>query len=297
MRIGYPCINRTLECRSNRTFRLKSYSDERLKETVKNNLDCLSKILEFNAENNVLFFRITSDLVPFASHPVCRFPWQSHFEEKFKDVGDFVKSQGMRVSTHPGQYTVLNSRDMGVFERSVGELFYHCEVLDLMGLDLSAKVQIHVGGVYKDRELSRERFAERFCKLDDLIKRRLVIENDEKSYSLEDCLWVSDQTGVPVVFDLLHHRLKNNGESLKEAFEGFIPTWKERDGTPIVDYSTQDMGKRPGKHAESIDPLDFQEFLEATRQFDFDVMMEIKDKERSALRAIELASENVRFRG
>ncbi|KUK81250.1 MAG: UV-damage endonuclease [Mesotoga prima] len=76
MKIGYTCINRTVKCCSARTFRLSSYSEERLLETTAANLMCLEKILEFNRAKSILFFRITSDLIPFASHPVCRVDWE-----------------------------------------------------------------------------------------------------------------------------------------------------------------------------------------------------------------------------
>ncbi|MBN2092117.1 UV DNA damage repair endonuclease UvsE, partial [candidate division KSB1 bacterium] len=89
MRIGYPCINWTIGCKGDRTFRLNSYSETRLIETVQNNLDCLLKMLQFNMANDILFFRITSDLVPFASHPVCSLNWQEYFKTKFAEIGQF----------------------------------------------------------------------------------------------------------------------------------------------------------------------------------------------------------------
>jgi UV DNA damage endonuclease len=98
MRIGYPCINWSLDCKGDRTFRLKSYSEERLVETVGNNLDCLGKVLEYNAEHGFLFFRITSDLVPFASHPVCTFDWADHFSAKFAKIGEFIRSHDIRLT-------------------------------------------------------------------------------------------------------------------------------------------------------------------------------------------------------
>jgi UV DNA damage endonuclease len=186
MRSGYPCINTSIGCKSSRTFRLKSYSEERLVETVENNLMCLMKILKFNVKHNILFFRITSDLVPFASHPICKFDWQGSYGKWFKTIGDFIKSYDMRISMHPGQFTLINSPDNRVFENSVRELVYHEQVLDLMELDTSAKIQIHVGGTYRDKEGSMIRFVERFENLDEIVKRRLVIENDDNRYSLKD---------------------------------------------------------------------------------------------------------------
>ena len=188
MKIGYPCINRTLGCKGDRTFRLKSYSERRLIDTVTNNLDCLSDILKFNLKHHLLFFRITSDLVPFASHPVCQFDWLSYFKDQLTSIGAYIRSHDIRISMHPGQYTVLNSQDSEILARSIKELQYHVDVLDALELDASAKIQIHVGGVYGDKDGSIQRFIERYCSLDEAIRRRLVIENDDRSYTVDDCM-------------------------------------------------------------------------------------------------------------
>jgi UV DNA damage endonuclease len=105
-KIGYPCINLTIGCKSDKTFRLKSYSERRLIETVNNNLDCLLRILKFNVQHDLLFFRITSDLVPFASHPICKFNWQNYFRSKFEYIGEFIRKNEIRISMHPDQFTL-----------------------------------------------------------------------------------------------------------------------------------------------------------------------------------------------
>ncbi len=196
---------------------------------------------------------------------------------------------------HPDQFTLINSLDNRVFENSVRELVYHAQVLDLMELDTSAKIQIHVGGVYGDKKASMRRFVERFEMLDEIVRRRLVIENDDKRYNLKDCLKISAEVGIPMLFDVFHHEVNNSGETTKEAFELFTPTWKPEDGLPMVDYSSQLTSDIKGKHAETLNLGIFREFLEATKPFDFDIMLEIKDKEMSALKAIEIASQDDRF--
>ena len=206
-----------------------------------------------------------------------------------------MRSHGMRVSMHPDQFTLINSLDDRVFENSVKELVYHAQVLDLMGLDTSAKIQIHVGGIYGDKERSMIRFVTRFDMLDEIVKRRLVIENDDRCYSLRDCLRISSKTGVPVLFDNFHHEINSSGETVQEAFGRFIKTWKEKDGLPMVDYSSQKRGCKKGKHDEKINIKHFKEFLEKSKPYDFDIMLEIKDKERSALKAIEITLQDDRF--
>lgn len=290
MKIGYPCINLSIGCSSNKTFRIKSYSEERLVKTVKNNLDCLFEILKYNLTHKILFFRITSDLIPFASHPICQFNWQEYFKEKFIQLGRFIRVNDIRISMHPDQFTLINSPDQEVLENSLRELLYHAEILDLMKLPPTAKIQLHVGGVYGDKKESIKRFIKRYKSLHDLIKKRLVIENDDRNYNLSDCLRISHVTGVPVLFDVFHHRIYNSRENLIDAFQLFTNTWSEIDGIPMVDYSSQEVGNRIGKHSKKIDPIGFRKFLDETAGFNYDIMLEIKDKEKSALIAIDIAS-------
>ncbi|MDQ7826358.1 MAG: UV DNA damage repair endonuclease UvsE [Candidatus Eremiobacteraeota bacterium] len=292
MKIGYPCINRSLQCQGDRTFRLRSFSPERFGETVENNLSCLLHILQFNKTHGILFFRITSELIPFASHPVCTIPWQDSYRERLKEIGAFIKAHHMRISMHPDQFTLLNSPDEKIFIRSVAELAYHCDVLDGMELAGDAKIQIHVGGLYGDRKASLKRFMERYGTLEDRIKKRLVIEHDDRSYPLSDCLELSGKAGVPVLFDSFHHRLLSGGEKVREALEACKETWKAPDGIPMADYSSQEPGKRRGTHATTLDPGDFRAFLKASKDCDFDLMLEIKDKEKSALKALEIMKES-----
>ena len=288
MKIGYPCINRSIGCTANSTFRLANYSESNLIEKVTNNLDCLGKIIRYNLDNNLLFFRISSDLIPFASHPICTFNWQEYFKERFQEIGDFILENDIRISMHPDQFVLINSNNESIVAKSILDLKWHCEVMDLMGFDETAKVQIHVGGVYGDKNSAIERFVDNYKKLPNFIKKRLAIENDDRLYSIKECLLVSKKTDVPVIFDSFHHGCLSNGETMKEAIKLSQKTWEKQDGILMTDYSSQAPNGRFGKHATSIDVENFREYLKETREHDFDIMLEIKDKEKSALKAMEV---------
>jgi UV DNA damage endonuclease len=296
MKLGYPCINRTIGCSTDRTFRLKSYSEKRLVTTVNNNLVCLEKVLKYNVEHNILFFRITSELVPFASHPICEFNWQKHFSKKFQELGKFINKHHIRISMHPDQFIVLNSKDPDVVTRSITELDYHATVLNLLGLDSTAKIQLHIGGVYGDKPRSLKRFGDVYSKLGSKIQQRLVIENDDRNYTLSDCLQLTKEIKIPILFDFFHHQLNCSGEKLIEALQKVSTTWQSSDGLPMVDYSSQNPNHKPGGHTLTIDVKDFKKFISKSRKFDFDLMLEIKDKENSAKTAVEILNNDKRFR-
>tara|TARA_B100001750_G_C15369767_1_gene526667 strand:+ start:55 stop:930 length:876 start_codon:yes stop_codon:yes gene_type:complete len=285
MKIGYPCINRSIGCSSNKKFRLANFTEEKFNETVKNNLNCLNQIIDYNVENNMFFLRISSETIPFASHEICNFDWEKTFKIELENIGMKLRKKNFRVSMHPGQFTLLNSPTEKIVERSLSELKYHADFLNAMKLDNTAKIQIHVGGVYGDKDTAIERFINNFSIAPKEIKSRLAIENDDYHYSVKDCLKINKETNIPIILDNLHLECLNDGESLIEAYDMTKDTWDEEDGIPMLDYSSQQKDARLGKHAEHLDPEHFKIFIDIMCNQEFDLMFEIKDKERSVLEA------------
>ena len=293
MKVGYPCVNETLPCSAAGTFRLASYSEERLVTTVAANLACLRQILEWNVAHGLLFFRMGSGIVPFGSHEVNTFPWQAHFKAEFQALGAYIRQHEMRISFHPDQFVVLNSPDPAIVQRSVAELVYQGSMLDLMELDGTAKLQIHAGGAYGDKGAALARWVETFQTLvPEAVKIRLVVENDDRLYSLRECLSLHDLTGVPILFDNFHHECLNHGEPMREALRLAAATWHPvRDGVLMMDYSSQAPGERRGKHTDTLVPELFRAFLADLDGLNVDMMLEIKDKEASAVRAAQVLRE------
>ena len=285
MKIGYPCINRSIGCSSNKKFRLANFTEEKFNETVKNNLNCLNQIVDYNVENNMFFLRISSETIPFASHEICNLDWKKTFKIELENIGMKLRKKNFRVSMHPGQFTLLNSPTEKIVEKSLSELKYHSDFLNAMNLDNTAKIQIHVGGVYGNKDTAIERFINNFSIAPKEIKSRLAIENDDYHYSVKDCLKINKETNIPIILDNLHLECLNDGESLIEAYDMIKDTWDEEDGIPMLDYSSQQKDARLGKHTEHLDPEHFKIFIDIMCNQEFDLMFEIKDKERSVLEA------------
>lgn len=285
MKIGYPCINRIIGCTANKSFRLANYTSERFIQTAQNNINCLEQILNYNKEHGLLFFRISSQLIPFASHPICTVDWKTLFIDKLQAIGKMIITNNMRISMHPDQFVLINALDQTIIDKSVAELQWHAELLDSMGLDTTHKIQIHIGGAYGDKKKSMDRFIEQFDRLPKTIAKRLAIENDDTIYTLSDCLYIANKTGIPIIFDTFHHECNNAGESIDKALSLAQATWNTQ--IMMIDYSSQQPGERKGKHATHIDINNFAKICQHLTLIECDIMLEIKDKEKSALQALK----------
>ncbi len=293
-KIGYACITLGVPDVGLKSCRLNNASDRRLKEIIENNILSLKNAIEYNIENNIKLFRISSDIIPFASHPKVSIKWCELFTDELARVGSIIKESGMRVSMHPGQYTVLNSPDRDVVARAVDDLRYHSYFLDCLKTDSTNKIILHVGGVYGDKTEAIKRFIDNYDKLDESIKKRLVIENDETNYNIQDVLYIADKVKTPAVFDNLHHAINppKIEKIEREWIEQCACTWANKDGTQKMHYSQQDSKKRNGAHSKTIFLNQFKAFLDSIDGIKIDIMLEVKDKNISAVKCITGVSDN-----
>ena len=161
MKIGYPCINQSLG-KIISTFSLSSYSEKNVIKAVNYNLRVLKEILKYNIQHNFLFFRISSDIIPFASHPICQFDWENYFKNDLLRIGQIIKEKKIRISMHPDQFVVLNSPNKEIVKNGIREINYQTSFLIALDLDNTANIQIHIGGAYNDKIASSDRFIKNY---------------------------------------------------------------------------------------------------------------------------------------
>jgi UV DNA damage endonuclease len=310
MRLGYACMVMGIDVKSSDTRRWQNNPH------LSVSLDYVSRILEYTASLGLRMYRLSSDIAPYYTD-ITRPQFGNQLEEarqQLADVGALARSLDIRLSMHPGQYTVLNSPTDKTYASAVRELEYAARVLDLMGQPPDNKVIVHIGGAYGDKRSALDRWIERYPLLPDFVRARLIIENDDTVFNVDDALYVHEHTGVPVVFDNLHHRVnpspREDGTNLNEidALAMCLGTWPEGQ-QPKIHYSDQKTGNSEirvkgkgvrlqpaaaGAHADYVDPEAFADFVSRARLrlLDFDVMFEAKAKELAAVRVLEYLRDN-----
>lgn len=290
MRIGYACINMTLnslkpKVTTNRGMVKKTFESKGLKyasELSLENIKDLIKIIKWNKENGIDFYRMSSDMFPWMSeYEFSDLPDYNEIKKLLLIAGDLSKEYNQRLTFHPGPFNVLCSPKKEVVDKTIKELNKHSEIMDMMGLSTSPynKINIHVGGVYGDKESALKRWCDNFNLLNDNTKSRLTIENDDKEscYTVKDLLFIYNKLNVPIVFDIHHHNCHSGGVSQKEAMSIAYKTWSHTNVTPIIHISEPRDEKNFRAHHDYV-----TEEIE-TFGLDVDIMMEAKAKELAVL--------------
>ena len=276
--VTFAAYNRLIDAEA-RLYRLRKITARNLENTL--------RILRYNKAMNIMVYRLTSKLVPLATHPVTEgWDYTGDFSQELAEIGAFIKENNFRVSAHPDHYTLINSSSGAVLGASLVDLDYHVRLFEAMGLgDYRYKLVMHVGGLYKDKPASISRFKENFAKLPDRIRKRIILENDDKSYSASDVLELCNELEIPMVLDVHHFNCVNDFMSLEKLLPLIFDTWKGEAFKPKVHFSSPKSSKEFRSHAADIDFEEFQTFLRTAASVgrDFDIMLEAKNKDRALL--------------
>ena len=295
MNLGYACINMELNARkgvdrvtTNRSMIKKTFQEKGLdyaSELIIQNVVDLNEIIDWNEQNNIKFFRMSSDVFPWASEYYN--DWDSVPNIDFikmwlENAGLKAKEYGHRITSHPGPFNVLVSPNENVVQNTITDLTIHGDIFDMMGLSRTPynKLNIHCNGVYGDKQSALDRFCKNFERLPESVQTRLTVENDDKAsmYSVKELYdGIYKRINIPIVFDYHHHRFCDGGLSEQEALELAMSTWG--DITPVVHYSESrskeqlDESIRPQAHSDLITELP------NTYGNEVDIMVEAKHKE------------------
>jgi UV DNA damage endonuclease len=272
---------------------------------LRRSVEAMHGVLGYLERHDIGMYRMTASLAPYATHPgLPRFHRQvEEAHDELAELGARALAAGIRLSTHPGQYVVLNSEDPGVRDGAIRDLELQAELMEVMGLGPEAVVVLHVGGGAGGHAAAADRFMAGFERLSARARARLAIENDDRTFAIRHVLELHERTGLKVVWDVHHHHCNDpDGVPDREALERALATWPEG-VRPKVHFSSpktameerrRRVGRRverswvmpqPRAHADVIDPMAFERFLRETAAgLELDVMLEAKAKDLALLR-------------
>lgn len=291
VRLGYVAISNKLgkKVTSSSSITFTNYNKlltekakfEKLRSVTASNLKDLITLLKYNQEHHIHFYRLTSALIPLVTHPEVGY-WghRELFKKDFQYIGKLIKEWDMRVDLHPDQFNVINSINPEVVANTTQSLMRQEQVLEDMEYK-EGKMVIHIGGATGGKEEGIKRFIHNYQALPQSIKNRLIIENDDKSYTAKETLRLCQVLGVPMVLDVHHHNCNPGGERIEDLLGAIFETWRQETLPPKIHFSSPQNGAQDRKHADFINPEDFVTFIEKAKVInkDFDVMLECKEKD------------------
>lgn len=313
VRFGYVAMSTVIkDCSPSKTMTMASFKKlddreaalRRLENLARMNLHNTLRLMKHNVGSDIFVYRLTSKLIPLATHPDLQ-DWNpfAALAEEFAEVGQYVKKHGMRVSFHPDHFTVLSTPRPEVLVSSIRDLQHHTDMLNAMGLPAMAKNNIHIGGAYGDKPVAAKRFEKHFRELPAAVQARITLENDDKTFTAPETLAVCQNVGLPMVLDIHHQWVNNEGELPWELWPDIQQTWRselaQKDVPsgelfpPKIHVSSPRSPSDPRSHADGVEPAPLVAFLKriAADTPAVDVMIEAKLKDGALFGLMEAMKE------
>lgn len=290
IRLGLCCINNQLRKKqiyTNRTTIRRCYTVEKAKDLASKNLNDLEHLLKWNYDHNIFVFRLSSDIFPHYTDTEVEFYTKDFAKSQLEHLGQLCQTYSQRITMHPGQYNQVGAKNKSVYEQTVKDLTHHAEILDMMNIPIETGIiNVHGGGTYGNKENTKRRWIEQFDDLPSIVKRRLSIEHCEKCYHVRDCLDISQETGIPVVFDNHHYDCycllhpNETIESPEELIPEVVETWKDRGCSSVLCHlSNQKENAKIGAHSDYINMIP-EYYMNIFELYNMNVDIEIEAKEK-----------------
>lgn len=313
IRLGYQGINRELRedgifC--DRTARLATINErgvEYIRGLYRENMADLLKLLEWNVAHGITFYRVSSGIAPhitndrlLENHETYKQLVYSLDCKELRAVRDYIASKKLRITFHAEPYVVLSTDDPAVRMRSMRDIYYHYKLMKLLQLHSSSTVIVHGGGVYGDKPASKSRWIATYMELSEPVRARIALENDERSYNIEDVLEISEQVPkLPVVFDIFHYichnKIRRESGLPKlpppdDYMKRIIASWARfgHRNKVKMHLSEQKPDSALGAHSDLVETIPkFMINFPATYGLKLDLMIEAKANEQAVLHLAE----------
>ena len=288
IRLGYACISNVLDVSSSKTITLSYYKrinnklrKDKINNIIENNLDSLCEIIKYNIKNDIHFFRITAKLIPLMDIVDIDL---NKYKSKFNYIGKLIRDSNMRVSTHIDQYCVLNSINNEVVLNSINLLNDLVKVMDMFNVKYD--LIMHVGSKSGGIKQSIDRFINNFNSLEDKVKRRIVLENDDKSFNVYQTLKLCEKLNIPMCLDIHHHYCNKCSKDISFYIDRIYNTWSNN--TCKIHISSMKSKKEYRAHNDYINYLDFIKLIDVikNKNINTDIMLEAKEKDIALFKLI-----------
>ena len=302
IRLGYVSISKRLNITPSHTITYKNYCKldndtkyKKLDEIINKNLDSFLEILKYNLKNEIYFYRATSTLIPLATHPDVDYDWVNLYDNKFLEIGKLINENNMRVDFHVEEFCVLNSIYENVVCSSINILKFHQTML--RKLNINGKLVLHIGSMYPNKSEAIKRFVKNFNLLDEDLKKLIILENDDKCFTMKDTLKLCKKLNIPMVLDYHHHVCLNNGEDIKKYIKKIFDTWNNDSLIPKIHFSSPKNNIEFRAHHEYINVDDFISFLDKVNvNQNFDIMLEAKGKDEALFKLVNELKSKKRYK-
>lgn len=291
IRLGYVALPVTLNITSSSTVTYSHYKklgvkrgNEKLDKVIMSNFHDLLEILKYNVSNEIDFYRMTSALIPLATHPLVKYEVFKKYKNEFIEIGNYIKEHNLRVDIHPDQFCVLNSINEDVVVSSINILNFYYNMLKVMGL--KTHIILHVGGKTLGKKEGIKRFKENFKRLNKNLQKLIVLENDDKVYNIKNVLSICKELNIPMVLDYHHFLCNRTNEKIEDYIKDIFDTWGNE--IPKIHFSSPKNKKEKRSHHDYINSDEFIKFIEKIKFIDrdFDVMIEAKKKDEAMFKLL-----------